>query len=47
MAHKALWGSCKDEQCGLVYHARRGSERRQLVDALFTDIVAAFDKLDC
>ena len=48
MAYRALWGTCKEDfdQCGIVYHARRGSEKRLLVDALFSDIITAFDKLD-
>ena len=47
-AHKSLWDNCGDDlkQLGLSYHLRRGSEKRQAADMLFTDIITAFDKLD-
>ena len=47
-AYKSLWDACGDDlrDCGLTVHSRRSSEKLQLVDALLTDIIAAFDKLD-
>ena len=47
-AHKTLWAHCGDDlkQLGLSYHLRCGSEKRQVADMLFTDIITAFDKLD-
>ena len=47
-AHKTLWDHCGDhlKQLGLSYHVRRGSEKRQVADMVFTDIITAFDKLD-
>ena len=33
-------------QAGLTDHARRGSEKREVADALLADILVAFDKLD-
>ena len=46
--HKLLWNTSGDilEQMGLPYHARRGSDKRQVSDVLLADIVTAFDKLD-
>ena len=44
-AYKLLWDSCSSEleSLGLQYHARRGSDRHQLSDILFADILLAFD----
>ena len=47
-AHKLLWDFCDSdlEQLGLPYHARRGSDKRQVTDILVPDItVTAIDKL--
>ena len=47
-AHKLLWDFCGSdlEQLGLPYHARRGSDKRQVTDILVADItVTAIDKL--
>ena len=48
-AHRSLWDVCKIdlELSGLSFHSRRWSEKRQLADILFADLMAAFDKLDC
>ena len=45
---RLLWESCKEELkgAGLVYHQRRGSDKREWIDADLEDIWAAFDALD-
>ena len=47
-AHKLLWDFCGSdlEQLGLPFHARRGSDKRQVTDIFVADIVTALDKLD-
>ena len=45
---RLLWESCKEELkgAGLVYHQRRGSDKREWIDADLEDILVAFDALD-
>ena len=47
-SHKLLWDVCGEDlaRLSMPYHARRGSDKRQVTDVLLADIVAAFDKLD-
>ena len=47
-SHRMLWDTCGDdlEQLGMPFHARRGSDKRQVADVLLADIVTAFDRLD-
>ena len=47
-AYKSLWDNCEDDLslCGLTFHQRRTSEKRQAADAFLADILTAFDKLD-
>ena len=47
-AHRSLWDNCRVdlEQLGLTFHLRWDSEKRSVADALLTDLLVAFDKLE-
>ena len=44
-AVKCIWKFCRQD-IGLTYHTRRNSEKRDLSDALFTDVSTALNRLD-
>ena len=44
----SLYEFCRSDlvRLGFIYQARRSSDKRQLFNSLFTDLMSAFDKLD-
>lgn len=47
-AHKYLWDCCGDtlKQLDLTYHTRRSTDKRDAFEAILSDILVAFSKLD-